>query len=114
MNQKIIAAVFFIGVFTLTGCESKQAKATRLGKVANDLEQQYRKDCFDPFKGDSSNAVSNAMLGTDPSAQDKAAAAQHQRDEQARIASPYCQELKAKKTAAGLAWASALNTGSSQ
>ncbi len=114
MYQKIIIAVFFIGAFALTGCESKQAKATRLGKAANDLEQQYRKDCFDPFKGDSSNAVSDALLGKDSSAQDKAAAVQHQRDEQARIASPYCQELKAQKTAAGLAWASALNPGSAQ
>ena len=114
MNQKIIVAVFLIGIIALTGCESKQVKAAQLGKVANDLEQQYLQDCFDPFKGDSSNAVSNALMGSDPSTQEKAAAAQHQRDEQARIASPYCQELKAKKTAAGQAWAAALNTASSQ
>jgi hypothetical protein len=114
MRNTVIAGVLFFSMFTLTGCENKQAKATRLEKVANDLEAQYRKECFDPNKPEGADAVSNALRGTPPSAQDKAAAAQRDRDEQARIASPHCQDLKTKKTAAGQEWAAALNAASSQ
>ena len=35
MRNAAIAGVLLFSMFTLTGCESKQAKATRLEKVAN-------------------------------------------------------------------------------
>ena len=113
MRNTPIAAILVFSMFTLTGCESKQAKATRLEKVANDLEAQYREDCFDPNKPEGADAVNNALRGAPPSAQGKAAAIQRDRDEQARIASPHCQDLKTKKTTAGQEWAAALNAASS-
>lgn len=112
MKNKLIVTSIIIATLWIAGCESNQEKATRLGKIANDLERQYRRECFDPSQSENASSINNALLGKAPTAQEKAEAEQQARAQETRIASPHCQDLKARKTAAGQAWAAALNASS--
>lgn len=112
MQIKWIATVLIVVILAASGCESRQERAVRLGKAANDLEQQYRKECFDPSQSEDADAVGNALRGVRPSAEDKATFARKQQEERARIASPQCRDLKARKTAAGQEWAAAQKSAS--
>ena len=62
MNQKIIAAVIFIGVFAVAGCESKQARVQNLEAKYDKLNAQYRNDCLG-MGGSNSQGVNDALLG---------------------------------------------------
>lgn len=112
MKSKFIITSIIFATLWITGCESKQQKATRLGKTSSDLEQQYRRECFDPSQTENASSINNALLGKAPTAQEKAAAEQQARAQETRIASQHCQDLKARKTAAGQAWAASLNAAS--
>ena len=107
MRPTLIIFILFASLAT-TGCEGKQEKAARLEKIADDLEQQYRQDCFDPYAESSGQGVSEALHGTGQTAPRNGQQNQNMREQQAKVNSPHCQDLKARKTAASQAWNAAL------
>lgn len=107
--MKVLTAIV-LGLLALTpvGCESHQAKLTRLQKESQDLDAQYRRECFDTYAESSGAGVNDALHGSAPSPQQKAAMERRASEQQARINSPHCQDLAKRQKAAAQAWNAAL------
>jgi hypothetical protein len=105
-----MSGVIVVGLmaFVLGSCESNQARVARLQKASQDLDAQYRRECFDPYSESSGAGVNAALHGPSPSAQQKAEMERNAREQQARINSPHCQELAKRQKEAAQAWNAAL------
>lgn len=95
-------------VIASTGCESRQQKAARLEKIADDLEKQYRQDCFDPYGKSSGAGVKEALHSSRSTPEQKTDVTEKAREQEARVNSAHCKDLAARKKEAAQAWNAAL------
>lgn len=105
-----VLSVIFVGLMALvlTSCESNPARVARLQKASQDLDAQYRRECFDPYSEKSGAGVNDALHGSSPSAQQKVDMARKATEQQARINSSHCQDLAKRQKEAAQAWNAAL------
>lgn len=87
----VVVALFALG---FTGCKSAEQKSQDVAAQLQAVNDQYQKDC-PKFDEHDTTGVQSA-LGQKATPEQQAAAAQRQRDIQARLNSPHCKELKAK------------------
>lgn len=98
------AATLCLAALSLAGCKSQQQaqkeSADQLTAQLLDASAQYRRTCQTPSDAVSKAAVHDALGSTTP-AEQKAHFDQAQAESRARLASPVCQDLAAKRDAIG-------------
>ncbi len=117
MRRFALAATLSIAVFSLAGCRSpvqvQKENADQLTAKMLDASAEYRRVCQTPSDAVSKAAVHDA-LGSTTSAQQKAHFDQAQAESKARLASPVCQQLAAKRDAIGTKLNAVLKQGAPQ
>ena len=95
--RKTVAVIVAIAALAIAGCESKEQRNEKLSAEYQAANAQYQKECAANPSDQDANAIVGAALGSSPSPQQQAAINQHQHEAEARINSPHCKELDAKR-----------------
>lgn len=102
MRCFVTAAILSIATLYLAGCKSQQEtpkeSADQITAQMLDVVAQYRGACQTPSEAVSKAAVHDAMVGAAP-AEQQAHQQRASAEEQARITSPTCKALAAKRDA---------------
>ncbi len=117
MHRFALAATLSIAALSLAGCKSQpqvqKENADQLTAQLLDASAEYRRTCQTPSDAVSKAAVHDALGSTTP-AQQKAHFDQAQAESKARLASPVCQQLAAKRDAIGTKLNAVLKQGALQ
>ena len=99
------AATLCLAALSLAGCKGQQQvqeqNAVDLQAQWKALDEQYKKECYDPYSSFAKKeSVQKTMTG-EWSKADDAAFQKEQAETKARVASPHCQTLEAKRKDVG-------------
>lgn len=117
MRRFAIAAILSIAALSFAGCKGQQQtqkeNADQLTAQLLNASAEYRRTCQTPSDAVSKAAIHDA-LGSTTAAQQKAHFDQAQAEAKARLASPVCQQLAAKRDAIGTKLNAVLKQGAPQ
>jgi hypothetical protein len=92
--KPLIPIAALLACLAFAGCKSKEQKQQELAAQTQAVNEQLQKDC--PKFDEKDNTGVQAALGQRPTPAQQAAAQQRQRDIQAKLNTPHCQELQSK------------------
>ncbi len=95
MRRFALAATLSIAAFCLAGCKSQQQvqqeNAAKLQARWKMLDEQYKKECYDPYNTSPNDQTASKTLKQEWTKADSAAFQKEEAEKQARVASPHCQ-----------------------